>query len=383
MDSKQSVATFKRRIASKLADFSKNDEYQAIDLFECTTYRVDRKEFPVPDLILFSLRNIMEFTWTGNEEKVRWTVYFVFNKTPVAIQYRKFGLAICCSKSMIIDIDRMRGQLQSIMPIVEKFLTQFAQRQISEGYVSIINHYQEFNARYIFFRNLASNSYGNANKPPELQKNNFIDKFSHDWNWKSQHIVEGGFYAIAMIDAYFSKIEHQLTLYLAFRGHPLKRDALKSFLLAGWDEKLKTVMPINKKTEKTYAALKRIKERIRNPYSHGGTENDSGSLFVHIPTIGAVPANFSRVKNSVRFNVFPIEDSDHSSVCATFDEFDNIMKSDIFRFAHQLVEAGVCPAYDSISLSNYASLCAGTIEDLSIFIDAWSHEQDKHDNMDY
>jgi hypothetical protein len=46
-----------------------------------------------------------------------------------------------------------------------------------------------------------------------------------------------------------------------------------------------------------YSRLKRIKERVRNPFAHGGVENDGGSLLVHIPTIGAMPANFTQIRD--------------------------------------------------------------------------------------
>ena len=46
-------------------------------------------------LVLFALRNVLGFSWRGQEEKVRWSVFCTFNGVLVSFEMRKFGFTIC------------------------------------------------------------------------------------------------------------------------------------------------------------------------------------------------------------------------------------------------------------------------------------------------
>lgn len=110
--------------------------------------------------------------------------------------------------------------------------------------------------------------------------------------------AEGFFYSVAMVDAFYSRLEHQLILLRAFHGRPLTQGELKAFLSLNWDEKIRAFIDVdaNAATQKLYSQLKQLKERIRNPFSHGGVENDGGSLFVHAPSIGALPRELHEIQ---------------------------------------------------------------------------------------
>lgn len=62
-------------------------------------------EFPVPDLVLFALRNVLGFPWSGPEEKVRWSVYGTFTGVPVSLEMRRFGfITICTANGAEVDL---------------------------------------------------------------------------------------------------------------------------------------------------------------------------------------------------------------------------------------------------------------------------------------
>ena len=122
---------------------------------------------------------------------------------------------------------------------------------------------------------------------------------------------------------------------------------------------------------------------MRNPFAHGGVENDKGSLFVHIPSIGAIPGNFTQIKNSVRFNFLPLEADDHAEACSLFDELDALMRSGPLAGAFSFVENGVDPSFDEKSLKEYAKLAVDSAEEREQWINYWHQENDRHDNMDY
>jgi hypothetical protein len=132
-------------------------------------------------------------------------------------------------------------------------------------------------------------------------------------------------------------------------------------LAAKWDDKLKAVLPMgsNRQAELLLGKMRRIKERIRNPFAHGGVENDKGSLFFHLPTVGGIPANFTRFGDSIRFSVMPIEADDHAECCAAFDELDNLLSTGALVGPHRMMDAGVDPSFNPNSLADYRKAAAG------------------------
>jgi hypothetical protein len=116
--------------------------------------RLARTEFPVPELVLFALCNVLDFRSTGPEEKVRWSVYCTFKGVLVSFERQKGGFTICAAKDARIDLDRICGQLRHAVRHVEDRLKPIAKAQAAEGNVTIANR-QEFDSRYLFFRKRA------------------------------------------------------------------------------------------------------------------------------------------------------------------------------------------------------------------------------------
>ena len=129
--------------------------------------------------------------------------------------------------------------------------------------------------------------------------------------------------------------------------------------------------------------MRRIKERIRNPFSHGGVENDKGSIFFHLPRIGMVPANFTRFGESIRFSWLPVGNDDHAEACETFDALDTLLSTGDLAGPHEFVRWGVDPSFDADHSTDYAGAIAGGPEMVEAYIDAWSRRWEMHQNMDY
>jgi hypothetical protein len=382
-------APLRGRLEKALVGFS--SEVPERDWSAETTHRPDAADFPVPELVLFALRNVLRFPWSGPEEKVRWAVHCLFTGVQVSLELRKFGFTICYPKDKAIDVPRLCGQLRTAVKHVEQWLEPFAQTQVEAGAVTIENRHSQFDNRYRFFREHADAAYGNAETPlpnaASVPNNGLsaLDDIVDSWNHRARHRREGFYYSTAMIDAFFSRLEHQLVLLLAFRSAPLPSGALKAFLASSWDDKLKTLVDVDtdKDAQKVYARLKRLKERIRNPFAHGGVENDGGSLFIHLPTIGALPANFTQIRHSVQFNLIPVEEDDHRSACEIFDSLDLMLSSGVLAAAQSFVETGIDPSFNAESLATYAEVGAEPPEERELYFQAWHDNNDRHQNMDY
>ncbi|MFN7398743.1 MAG: hypothetical protein ACK5SX_06675 [Sandaracinobacter sp.] len=379
------------RLAAKLAGFSAAVPDSA-DRPKMISYRPDRSRFPVPELVLFALRDVLGWRWYGAGEKVRWTVSGAIDGQPIAFELRKFGFTIFRPEGREDLDERIQGQLQSALREVERFLAPVAERQVALGEVLIVNRFIEFDGRYRFFRQLADDAYARGAGP--VRKNEHgpadtsvarLNEATRAINAKLAATREGFFYSTAMVDSYFSSLEHRLVLLRAFTGTPLAEGELLRLLAAKWNEKLKMILtpPFSRDVESALGRMRRIKERIRNPFAHGGVENDKGSLFFHLPKIGAIPANFTHFEDSVRFSVLPVDADDHAESCATFDALDALLSTGRLAGPDQLLKGSVDPSFDAKTLAEYADALAGGAEAVEAFIEHWSSAWERHVNMDY
>lgn len=383
-------ATKKRLL--KLTKGLTSSPSDAVVKFLDPSYRPSAIDFPVPELILLALR-LLGFSWSGPEEKCRWTVYFTFLGKPASVSLRKFGFSITHDPSLnAADLSRLEGQLQKAAQAVEGLIEPLAKQEIEAGNFVIANRYAEFDTRYRFFRGQAQAAYKRARRKPSkpgASKANrkSLDSLSSmltsDLNRVRKHQVAGFFNATAMIDAFFSRLEHQTILLIGFLPSDSAESAFAR-MSKKWDAKLKAVLDVegDKTLKQLYSDLRSLKERIRNPFAHGGVENDMGWMQIHIQGIGNVPANFSAVKHSVRFTSLPVDQALFQSICELFDKFDQYMSVGPIKRAHRLIDAGVDPACDPASRLNYAKAIKSE-RALVAFIDRWGYEWDRHANMDY
>jgi len=125
-----------------------------------------REDFPVPDLVKFALGTVLRFPTAGHEEKVRWTVFGMFNGAEVSFELRKFGFTICHAPDAKIDLKRLCGQLRRAVALAEQWMANLARKQTQANNVTIANRHLEFDRRYRFFRDLADRAYKRASKRP-------------------------------------------------------------------------------------------------------------------------------------------------------------------------------------------------------------------------
>lgn len=384
------IELLRPELSKRLNGFS--SVHPNVDVYELNTSRLSREEFPVPEMLLLMLRNVLGWQCSGAGEKVRWTVYGAFNGEPLAIKLGKFGLTMLSTPALNGSRTRIEGQLKSAVNLVEKFIKPELEKQISSGEVTIGNHLSEFMSRYEFFRGQAEKAFRRADrkakeKPKEGSEfpGGIMSAFMQSYSRSMSAQQEGFYHSVAMVDAYFSALEHRLNLLRAFTGVPLPAEGFKAFMSKTWNERIDELLGNNPSPEarKTLQGMRDIKERIRNPFAHGGYENDKGALHVHIPTIGTIPGNITKFGKSARFSLIPVGANDHGLNCAIFDEVDKLLSNDHLAGPYRLMEAGIDPSFDEKSLRSYRDAISGGEESLERFIDRWSHMWERHINMDY
>ena len=380
-------AAFRPSVAKALNGFSPREPSQG----DLQWAYLERAVFPVPELLLLMLRDVMGFPSYGPGEKVRWTTFFSVSGFPYAIELAKFGLKIYYQREGSEMLKRVTGQLSSALGRLEKRLEPLLKQQIELGNVTLANRSSEFEARYRFFREKADVAYRSskrnparkaAQKPGDLgaELSERMESFGRAMGKRR----EGFFFSVAMVDAYFSYLEHRLVLLRAFSGRAISSGGVEAILMMRWSEKLDDILGPQKSDQGVLLGrLRELKERVRNPFAHGGVENDRGSIYCHIPFIGAIPGNMSRSRRSPHFKWIPVEEEDHGSICELFDQVDALLRSSRLEKPALLADGGIDPVWTPNELKLYRKLVRGSHKALAEYVEHWNYERDKHDNMDY
>lgn len=356
---------------------------------ECSRFHIEKEEIPVPELIRFTLSNILHCKAFGPGEKTRWEIPFRYKKNNCAFALQKFGLRLYISSNdegskNIIKIEKeIIGKLKRVIAKIEKqLLTPFAKDQIYERNVTIANHYHKLENRYVYFREKAEKK-----TTPEINTNvKHDDDIFAGLNNLFKSRSELFYNTIAMLDAYFSFLEHLFVLVIPFAEKQDNDIDLVQFISSFWSEKFKTLFDIKKDTQakKFYDELDEIKEHYRNFYAHGGFEKGGASLYIHFPGYGAIPAQLSNIKNRPHFNFFPVEEDNFSKICKIIDQFDEWLQSDFsgIKYAVKYADSGLDIPCDQKSIKEIKN-AMGSEEEFETLLNHYSHIADMYANMDY
>lgn len=345
------------------------------------TYK-PRERFPIPTLVLITLRDFYDCEARGPFEKIRWSVACGYCEQPVVFEMRKFGFTICYPDALKDDIRALLQDLGKAVEIVEKALETFAKRQTDKGQVTIPNRYGQFHDRYEFFREKAADAYDQPRPEREVTRddNGEIKEIKVP-AWKSQ--TEGKYLTAAMVDAYFSRLEHLLILLLPFTSFQPEADSLRDFLFDHWNEKFKVACDLDRRdTKRAYDALIALRREFRNPMAHGGIEKPWGSMYFHVPGALALPACLTGVRETKEFRFQPfLGETSHEEICSLFDSTDEAIRKEHPR-AFEFAESGLDIAFDEKSRKNYHSAMESE-EKFQDFIRGMHLRTDMHMNMDY
>jgi len=303
-----------------------------------------------------------------------------FKGVPYFISHQKFGLKIHPANPAETDaklerelIDRLRHAVR----ISDGLVKPFAENQIRAGKVSIGNQGGLYRGKYEFFRGKAEECYEAPERVPGEDPVITINR-------KLKMDREGFFYASAALEAYFSYLEHLLVLALAFCDFDPVQDNLATFITSFWTEKFKRIFDLgsDNEAEKVYHALLRLKEKFRNPLSHGGFDRDATTLYFHVPGLGAVPMSLSRHAQSINYGFNPIVAVSFKEACEVLDRADTFFVTGPKRLEMHCVMSGIDVAFNEGSLRKYKKAMESDAA-TDAFIEYRLTEMDNAMNMDW
>lgn len=366
-------------------------------------FRISPSEMPVPPIVYWLLREFLGCPDLGPTEKVAWRLCLTIQGTPAGLSYEKFGMRLWIQRSVDVETaqklrDRVVATLDKAVRAAEvRVLDPYFEEELARGHVIVRNQIGRLRGAYEYFRHLANDADAGARSrtegasaeirsdTPASDLHEFFTKFAAGWNKQmEQHSVR--FYCtIAMLNAYFSMLEHLLVLIWPFCGYRPGLDDPRAFIFdKRIREKFKALFPAEAARDRSaYTALLDLAYRYRNTFDHGGFDREGATLHVAIPGAGFVPSAMSRFRGSVHFGLFPVEQADFEEVCRAVDAIDEFLDHGPAARAVKLVGAGFDIPFFEEGLRPMIEAVEASDEELDAFMTAEAERLDFLENMDW
>jgi hypothetical protein len=197
-----------------LADILPPIDLESVARWEA--HRLGFEDFSLPDLVLFALTRLRGIKGLGRGEKIAWSVDACFRDIPFQIALRKRGFELDLPEGTPEEARKeLVRHLKKASGIAARCLRDTGQQQIEAGNVTIDNRFLVFEGAYRFFRTEAETRF-------KIAKTGVAALFD-------PKVREAGYFAGAMINAYFSRLEHALVLAMAFTSFDPTKGALRKF----------------------------------------------------------------------------------------------------------------------------------------------------------
>lgn len=341
---------------------------------------------PLPSLVFTCLVGFKGFKYWGKSEKVLWEIPLKYKSFPFLLSHRKFGF--CLYRKEGVDYppnitEEMIGELNNAISVAEKAIQPFVKQQVRSGNVTVANHYIKLDMMYRFFRKKAQEAFSRPRPKPRVVRKDKDGKpiaWSHDFmKWEQA----GSYYSIAMLDVFFSRLEHLMIIVLPFIGFDPSREDLAVIMSANWTDKYKRVFDLTAdlKAKALFDELRFVKEKYRNVIMHGYFEKGGASLFFHLAPY-AIPVLLSSFQDTVQYSFLPITSKSYDDICSLFDEVDLFLKSSRVNYGVRFAESGLDVPFDAKSLARYR-LASRSDEDFEEFVEYVGYISDMSVNMDW
>lgn len=292
-------------------------------------FTLDREDIPVPELARYALA-LIGLDVAGAGEKIAWSVCFDYRGVRCVLAYQKFGLRLYVQGELneadaVKTRDEVVSKLKSARRTVEKLVTAAAPELLARGDVTLVNQHSSLRRAYDYFRERALNPAVIEDKRTVLEpvEGSALAGMSFT-SGRAQMRMNSVHDLVAAITAYFSLLEHEFVLALAFSGFNPAEESLTDLIGARWGEKFTRLVGSAAGAAGYKQRLTDVVERWRNPYSHGGFEKGHGAtIYLHVPgASSAIPVGLSKVHSSRVVSLLSTSETEIADVFALFDEVD-------------------------------------------------------------
>jgi hypothetical protein len=366
--------------------------------------RIPRSTLPLPEiaravLLIIGARDL------GRSDKTAFEVFFAFEGTPCVFALRKFGADVnvwlpigAPEGEAEMFAGRLLDAIKELMKIAEADIFGPAIKEsVEAGELVLMNNAAALRSQYRYFRESARLGFeekGRLQEPlPERELDSqgevedgadvrrLLHEGWHSWQMKDLASKEGSFNATAMVNAYFSYLEHYLSLAVAFTPLPAASLAIAKFLGDSWASKFKTVFDVSVTGEakSLYDALLHVAETYRNPLAHGGWDKRGPTASVTLDGIGRVPLMIAGFERTVAFRLEAFDPDGFEDVCALLDKVDMLLADIGGGNAHEWIASGLDVYFRTENRTKYR---AG-VDEFRRYLDRNEEMWERQTNMDW
>ena len=336
---------------------------------------------PEPAVLYYLLRFVLGFRDLGPTEKTAWECVFECDGVRASVAHRKLGVYLYIDKAGVADrtearvlATQIRMALRRALEVVNtEYLNAFAEAQLREGNVTVLNQHARLREMVDYFRDRAMAAYaGEGHVGPARRL------FTRE--------TEGFFNTVAMASAYYSWLEHLLVLALPFvtseSAEPLD---VRAFMKKRWHQKFAVVLDVgsDRLAARYLDRLRDNADRYRNPYLHGSVDTHSEAVGFHLPGCGAVSMNLGERGWTPGLLLYPFDERGFSHAAKLFDATDRFLRRHRrTRYPMRWAEAGQDVAFDPGSRAEYKEACRSD-EDFDRYVEASALAWERDVNMDW
>lgn len=301
-----------------------------------------------PYIVFIIFVYLKQFRFSGKDEKVAWEIPIKFKGVPFVLTHTKFGFGIASNESKKRQVKTIAFEamvcIHKAIPFAEELIQPHIKELVQNGAITLHSQYDKIRKRYLFFRQKAKLEFKKAAEKAH-------DKTAYRYEERA------AYYSTAMLDAYFSMLEHILVLLFPFARHINQSEVnIESLIGESWKPKFKMILPIAQDPEanKFLQRLDKIKEEYRNPLAHGYFLRDGHSFDLHFDNLGAIPLVLTNTRKKVNYNFQYPDPTTFGDICKCFDEFDHfLLTSDRTRYGMKYILKDLPVAFDAETVRTY------------------------------
>ncbi|MFB7809434.1 hypothetical protein V6P99_24110 [Streptomyces virginiae] len=348
---------------------------------------VEPRQMPVPLVISMTLSLLIGSRNLGRAEKLDWEYPFRYRGVECSISSEKFGIRIYVDRAGSVSPSEIAAKISAAARMMEKnLLSLMARKSMTAGEITVPNLYHKLRGMYEHFRDMAHEAYsGNIESKATAAEGDFAGELTNQISGFMTARREGLYATVAMVNSYFSLLEHTLVLSLPSAGFDPGREPVSSFIGSKLFDKYDTVFSAHRTSEvqRVRGKLKDIAEVWRNPYSHGGFDKMHKAIGFHVAGLGVIPIGLSSVSDSPEFSLFPAREQGFDGLCVTFDEIDEFLSRGPLWASLEWIKSGLDVPFDARSLSEFHEAEEAGPEEFSNYISRTAHFVEQGWNMDW
>lgn len=347
------------------------------------------RELPPYYLVYFLLVDLLGFKDLGQFEKVSWSVPLDFKGEAFLVEHRKLGLGLFAR-----DPPTQEGEAKQIVIRIQKavkaarpFFDWLASEAVASSNVNVHNNSAPLYDRYEFLLS----AYRAKRDEAEQRKDEKVVKKEEGEHGMWSHISfpayqlrrEASWFALSVIEAFFSWSEHALIHLAVLTGKVVSAEEVAFLAAADWSTKFKTAIDITPPDAKSqFDKMVSIRQDLRNHVAHGAF-GKQGEAFSFHSGAGTVPVLLPHKRGSNRFTLEHGLEFDTEAAITAIERFVVFLWSGHRAPAKLYIQDSYLPTILTYAANGTYAQAMVSTEEMDSFVTYLSNEVDRAANMDW